>query len=186
MLKTTYLIWSSLKPILLVIIVLLVIGSTLVAYDQYSTYQERQLGAKLITKIGIESSCDEITSSGEKFSLDFTIHNKNNREVTLERFGIDVNLLEGRGGKFTKLSNTKPVDSESTGSTTQLRKYVFQTPIKFRSNDKKPVRLTMQAREREEAQASPHTIVVYKGTIVFSFNYDISIRSDCRIQVRYP
>lgn len=186
MLKTINLIWSPLRPILLVVFVLIVIGVTLTAYDQYRTYQERRLGAKLITNIDIESSCDEIAGVGEKFNFNFTINNKNDKEVTLERIGIDINLISVGNKKFAEIINTNPAASKSNNGLIQFEEYVFHNPLKIGSTGEKSVSLTMRTASKKKAQAASHTIVVYKGTVVVYFNYDISIRSDCRIQVRYP
>ena len=178
--------WSSLKPIFLVFIILVVIATSLVVYDQYRAYQERKMGAKLIKNVEVRSSCDEIVNAGEKFNFVFSTYNKTGREIALEKIGIDVNILGIRNKNFTQLLSTKPTSLESKESPAQFKDYVFPTPVKILPHDKKTFALHLQAASKKEAQASSHTIVVYRGTVAFYFNYDMTIRSDCQIQVRYP
>ena len=179
-------IWSSLKPILFIILILIVITAALVAYDQYQSYRERKFGAELIKEINIKSSCDEIVSTGEQFNFECSTNNKSNTEVILQKIGIDVNIIGVEDKKFTALIGTKPFSRESKETIAQFKEYVFPVPVKIGPGDTKTISLVMKALGKKEARASSHTIVVYKGTVAFYFNYDMTIRSDCQIQVRYP
>ncbi|OGY25807.1 MAG: hypothetical protein A2Z11_00595 [Candidatus Woykebacteria bacterium RBG_16_43_9] len=184
--KSLAVMWSSLKPILLIVLVSIILAASLAAYDQYQSYQERRFGAELIKNINVKSSCDEIASTGQQFNFEFSTSNKSNTEVTLQRIGIDVNIIGVKGKKFTKLIGTKPSSREDKEDLAQFKEYVFPVPVKIKPNDTKTISLVMKALGKKEARASSHTIVVYKGTVVFYFNYEMTIRSDCQIQVRYP
>ena len=178
--------WFSLKPIFLVFIILVVVATSLVVYEQYRAYQEKKMGAELIKNIDVRSSCDEIVTAGEKFNFVFSTYNKTGRKIALEKVGIDVSMLGIRNKKFTVLLSTKPMSVETKENPAQFKDYVFQTPVKILPSDKKDFTLHLQAASKKEARASSHTIVVYKGTVAFYFNYDMTIRSDCQIQIRYP
>src|SRR4030067_1227249 len=165
--KSLAVMWSSLKPILLIVLVSIILAASLVAYDQYQSYQERRFGAELIKNINVKSSCDEIASTGQQFNFEFSTSNKSNTEVTLQRIGIDVNIIGVKGKKFTKLIGTKPSSREDKEDLPQFKEYVFPAPVKIKPNDTKTISLVMKALGKKEARASSHTIVVYKGTVVF-------------------
>src|SRR3989344_2011391 len=148
--------WSSLKPIFLVFIILVVIATSLVVYDQYRAYQERKMGAKLIKNVEVRSSCDEIVSACEKFNFVFSTYNKTGREIALEKVGIDVNILGVRNKKFTRLLSTKPMSVETKENPTQFKEYVFPNPVKILPRNKKAFTLHLQAVSKKEAQASSH------------------------------
>ena len=61
--------WIALKPFLLIILLFTIIGGSLYTYDQYRTYQEKVLGSKLIDKISINPTCDEIINPNEHFTF---------------------------------------------------------------------------------------------------------------------
>ena len=186
MLKAINFIWSSLKPVVVIIIVFIIIASSLFIYDGYRTYQDRTLGAKLIKNIKVKSSCTGIVSAGEKLDLKFSLTNGNDQKVTLEKIGIDVSLLGANNKTFAKLVETKPKSLKSPSDEAQFASYVFQPEVELNVNGKKDVALTIQAASKNDAKAATHTIVVYKGKVLFSFIPESSIETSCQIQIRYP
>ena len=186
MLKAIIFIWSSLKPVVVIILVFIIISSSLFIYDGYRTYQDRTLGAKLIKNIKVKSSCTGIVGTGEKLDLKFSLTNGNDQEVTLEKIGIDVNLLGANNKTFAKLVGTKPKSLKSPSDEAQFVDYIFKSEVELNANSKKDVVLTIQAASKNDAKAASHTIVVYKGKVVFSFIPESSIETSCQIQVRYP
>jgi len=178
-------IWFSLRPVVIIILVFIIIASSLFAYDQYRTYQERQLGATLIHNIKVKSACHKTVNAGSKFNLKFTIANQNNQKVDLEGIGIDVNLLGAKGKKFTKLLSTKPISSRIDSGQGQFEGYQFQPSLELGADEKTDILFAMQAASKSQAEASSHTIVAYKGKVVFYFTPEMSIEASCQIQVRY-
>ena len=186
MLKVYNFIWTSLKPVVVIILVFIIIASSLFIYDGYRTYQDRTLEAKLIKNIKVKSSCTEIVSAGEKLNLKFSLTNRNDQEVTLEKIGIDVSLLGANNKTFAKLVETKPKSLKSPSAEAQFVDYVFQPEVALSANGKKDLVLTIQAAGKNYAKAASHTIVVYKGKVLFSFIPESSIETSCQIQIRYP
>ena len=98
-----FFIWSSLKPIITIVLVFVIIGVSLFAYDQYRSYQEKQLGARLIKKLEVEPTCNNIVNAQDKFIYKFKISSRNKENVRLERVGIDISLIATTGKKFATL-----------------------------------------------------------------------------------
>jgi hypothetical protein len=162
-----------------------ILGSSLFAYDQYQTYKDRKLGAELIKKISVNSSCDKIVNAGEKFDLKFSLKNDNNQKVHVEKVGVGVSLLGTGEKKFFKLLNTNPSSSKLEGAQSQTAEFLFESDIVVRTTGKKNIVLKMGALGRNSAKTSPHTIVVYKGEVVFYFDHEMSLATSCQVQVRY-
>ena len=179
-------IWFSLRPVVLIILVFIIIAFSLFAYDQYRTYQEKQLGATLIHNIRIKSTCNETVNAGSKFNLKFSVTNQNNQEVGLKKIDVDVNLLGTEGKEFTNLLSTKPTSLKIDGEQGQFEEYQFQPSLELLKDKKTDILFSMQAVSRNQAKASSHTIVAYKGKVVFYFTHEMSIEASCQIQVRYP
>ncbi len=184
-LKIIDFIWASLKPVVIIILVFAVIASSLLAYDQYKKFQDRLLGRKLIKKIETVSSCTTIVNAGDKVDLKFTLINKNDQDVNLEKVGIDVSMLGTEEIKFMGLLQTNPKSSKVTDSQNQFETFMFKPSVVLEADNKKIVILKIQAASRKQASASPHTFVAYTGNVMFSFNHEMSIKTPCQIQVRY-
>lgn len=179
------LIWVSIKPVVIIILVFIIIGSALYAYDQYQVYQDRLLGAQLIKKTKAVSSCNTINNAGEKFDLKFTLKNGNDQKIVLEKIAIDVSLFGTNEKVFMKLIQVKPTALKIKGEQPQLEEFMFEPNIVLKANGKNDIVLKMQSTSRRQAKAAPHTIVIYKGRVVFFFNHEMSITTSCQIQVRY-
>jgi hypothetical protein len=179
------LIWVSIKPVVVIILVFIIIGSALYAYDRYQVYQDRLLGAQLIKKTESVSSCNTITNAGEKFDLKFTLKNGNNQKITLEKIAIDASLLGADKKVFMKLIQAKPTALKTKSEQLQLEEFMFEPNIVLKANGRNDVVLKMQSTSGKQAKAAPHTIVIYKGRVVFFFDHEMSITTSCQIQVRY-
>lgn len=179
-------IWIALKPFLLITLLFILIGGSLYAYDQYRTYQEKVLGSKLIDKIDINSTCDEIINPNENFTFKFQILNKNDQKVSLQEVDIDINLLGTRERVFSQFIDSNPKSDAVVERSTQFQSKAFLKPIDILENGKEQVDLNFKAGTKEGSGATSHTIVAYSGKIIFSFDHEITIETKCQFQVRYP
>src|SRR3990167_1582375 len=179
-------VWTSLKPIALIFIVLVVIAASLLAYDQYRTLQEKQLGAKLVKNIDLVSVCNDIYKEDELYSLKFTVRNKNNEPVNLEKIELDISILGAEGKTYNRLLKTQPASSAFPSDNIQFKTYQLENPLIIGASDKSDFILFMQAASKIDAKAESHTIVIYKGKIIFDFSHEFSIETTCQLQVRYP
>ncbi|MDP2720654.1 MAG: hypothetical protein Q8O75_01810 [bacterium] len=179
-------VWTSLKPIALIFIILVIIAASLLAYDQYRVLQEKQLGAKLVKNIDLVSACNDIYKEDESYSLKFTVRNKNNKPVNLEKIELNSSILGTEGKTYNRLLKTQPVSSAFPSDNVQFKTYRLENPLIIRANDKSEFTLFMQAASKVTAKATSHTIVIYKGKIIFDFSHEFSIETTCQIQVRYP
>lgn len=179
-------IWIALKPFLLVVLLFIIIGGSLYTYDQYRTYQEKALGSKLIDKIDINPTCDEIINPNDNFTFNFEILNKNNRRVSLQEVGIDINLLGTKKRGFSQFIDSNPKSEAVIDKSTQFQSIAFPKPVGILKNGKKQIDLNFKAGTKEGSEASSHTIVTYSGKIIFSFDHEITIETKCQFQVRYP
>ncbi len=184
--KVFIFIFTALRPVLLVALVIIILGGALYVYDQYRTYQEKRLGAQLIDRIGIEPICDEIISPNEKFSFKFNIQNKNNQKVSLKEVGIDINLLGLKENKFSEFIDSNPKSEVLAGGSTQLESIFFQAQQDIQKGKTKNVSLNFKANSKKDSGATSHTIVSYTGKIIFLFDHEITIETKCQFQVRYP
>ena len=176
----------SLRPLLLIIVLFTIIGGSLYAYDQYSTYQEKALGSKLIDKIDIKPTCDEIINPSESFTFKFQILNNNDQKVSLQEISIDINLLGTQKRKYSKFIDSNPQSEAIVERSTQFQSISYPKPVDIRENSTEQVNLNFKANTKEESGASSHTIVAYSGKIIFSFDHEITIETKCQFQVRYP
>src|SRR3990172_711423 len=174
-------VWTSLKPIALIFIVSVVIAASLLAYDQYRTLQEKQLGAKLVKNIDLVSACNDIYKEDELYSLKFTVRNKNNKPVNLEKIELDISILGTEGKTYNRLLKTQPASSTFPSDDIQFKIYQLENPLIIGTNDKSEFTLFMQAASKVDAKAASHTIVIYKGKIIFDFNHEFSIETTCQI-----
>lgn len=179
-------IWIALKPFLLVVLLFIIIGGSLYTYDQYRTYQEKALGSKLIDKIDINSTCDEIINPSGNFTFKIQIQNKNNQKVSLQEIGIDINLLGTKGLVFSQFIDSNPNSEAVIDKSTQFQSIAFPKPVDILENGQEQVNLNFKAGTKEGSEASSHTIVAYSGKIIFSFDHEITIETKCQFQVRYP
>ena len=177
-------IFDSLKPIGLIISILLILGAALFIYDQYHTLQERKTGVKLIENLKVEESCRKIVNAGEKFNLKFTFINGNSRSIGFEQLQINKGLLVIEGKKFLELASSSPSFVSKDTADPQYSNYYFGD-VNVKRTSKLPFALAFQATSKEEAKAATHSIVVYKGSMLFVFEYEITIEVPCEIQVRY-
>ena len=179
-------IWVALKPFLLVVLLFIVIGGSLFAYDQYRTHQEKVLGSKLIDKIDINPTCDEIINPNNNFTFKFQILNKNTQKVSLQEVGIDINLLGTQEKEFSQFIDSNPKSEAVVEQSTQFQSIAFPKPVDIPENGEEQVDLNFKAGTKEGSEASSHTIVAYSGKIIFSFDHEITIETKCQFQVRYP
>lgn len=176
-------IFLSLTPLAVVVSVLVVIGSSLIIYDQIQTHRERHLGAELIRNLKLDSSCSTIVNAAEKFDLVFTLTNSNNVPINFKTLQVDKSLLGVEEKQFMDLVATDPSFS-GTGRENGQPVYYFKD-ASIGGKSKLPISLTLQAKGRSEAGANPHTIVIYKGKISFDFEHEMTIQTPCEIQIRY-
>ena len=182
-LKIIKTIFSSLTPLAVIISILIIVGFSLVIYDQVLTYKDRELGSSLINSLKVDGSCSNTVNAGEKFDIDFNLTNDNDVPIKLEAVGVDKSLSEVEEKKFLDLTAIKPPFSESSNEKGR-EVYNFENVV-TNADSKLPISLIFQAKGRSEAGANPHTIVIYQGKISFDFEHEITIEVPCQIQVRY-
>jgi len=183
-LKIIKAILSSLTPLAIVGSIVVVIGSSLIIYDQVRTYKERGLGAKLIKNLEVESSCKQIVNAEGKFNLEFNFKNKNPQTIALKEIQTDKGLVGTGGKEFLNIISTSPAFEKTDATQPDKITYQFSQVVAPSNGDLK-ITLSLKAKSREEAKAESHTIVIYTGSLFFDFEHEITIEVPCEIQVRY-
>jgi len=179
-------IWVILKPVLTPILMIIIISVSLLSFGTYQTYQDRKIGASLIKKIKVKTSCNETSNPNKEFSFKFTLTNKNKILVKLEKISVGINLLGMNNRRYAYLLNTLPSTQIENSSDDQFINYKLEKPLIFKGLEKKEIVINLKTASKEEARASPHTFVIYKGKIIFAFDHEMSIETNCQFQVRYP
>lgn len=179
-------VWNALKPVAAILLVSVAVATSLFAYDQYQTIQEKNLAATLIDQVGVTAGCNQIVSERQKLTLKFEIANGNNQAIELVSFGIDKSILGVGDKQFTNFISSRPSSLNARDTSIQFVEYSFPEPINIRSKGKLNVTLNLQAANKQQARASPHTIVVYEGKVFFAFKPQMQVEAACQIQVRYP
>jgi len=177
-------IFSSLTPLVSIASVIIILGSSLIIYDQIKTYQDRQLGSELIKNLKAESACSQTVRAGEKVDVPFTFTNENEVLIKLQTLQIEKALLGTADKKFIWLSATNPPFSAVGEGTDQHLNYQFENLI-IKGKGSLTLTLTFQAGSKEEASAKPHTFVIYTGKTIFDFEHQMTIETPCEIQVIY-
>jgi hypothetical protein len=182
--KTIVNIFKSLRPIIIISIIVLILAAIFFSYDQYVTFKENKLAGSLTGNLFLKSSCKTIVNEEAKFDLKFTLENKNDISIQIERLGIDQNFLGQDQKRFMDLVSTNPT-SITDGYEDQYLLSNFRNVVEVAAKNKKDLILTMQAKSRSIAGAKKATIVVYTGKILLSLKHSITAEAPCEIQVRY-
>ena len=182
--KIVRFVFTSLTPLAAIISIIVVVGSSLLIYDQIQTYNDRKLGAELIKNLKADSSCSKTAKAGDKFDLSVTFTNGNTAAINLQAVQIEKTILGTTDKKFIWLVASSPPFSAIGTSTTQYLNYNFEN-LTVKSKSSLPISLTLQASDRKTAGAKPHTFVIYSGKLVFDFEHGMTIEAPCEIQVVY-
>ncbi len=172
------------QPAFAVLAIIIILGSSLLIYQRTVQVKDSQLGDKLSKNFSLNTDCAAIVNAGQPADLKFDFENKNSQSIGLESLGVDVNLTGADGKTYTKIVKTNPPFENIVEKEKQFTTLSFVN-LSIAAKSKKEIILTLQTSSKEEAKASPETIVGYTGNILFSFAHDIITKPTCRIQVRY-
>lgn len=177
-------IFKSLQPIFFISIIIILLAVVFFTYDQYNTFKENKLAAALTDNLVLKSSCKTIANEGAKFDLKFTLENKNNTSVQIERIGIDQNFFGLDKKRFMDLVSTNPI-SVRNGNEDQYSLSNFKDVVSVSAQSSKDLTITLQATSRSTAGAQRATIMIYTGKILLSLSHGIRAEAPCEVQVRY-
>ena len=185
-LRALFLILKSLRPVLIIILILFTLFAGLFIYDRLKTNEERRLGAELSKNLDVKSACNtSLIGQNEKFDFTFVFTNNNPQPVFVHRVGIDLDLLGRNDKKYSSLLSTVP-DSNPIEPEHKFYFYEFATAVEIPQQSKTEIILKLQTTARKEAKANPNTIVIYDGEVTFLLSPEMTNTENCKIQVRYP